>query len=207
MTLPEKTIERLSGYRRILLDCLAKGKTHIYSHELAALNHITAVQVRRDMMLMGFSSMQRKGYGVKELIDAIGVLIDTKKGLNIAVVGLGNLGRAVTTYFRGKRSKLNVVAIFDVDPEKIGRIVAGVKCYSDNDLPKLVKEMDISIVVLTVPPEQAVKSAETLVACGIKGILNLTTVPLNIPPNVFLEEHDMITSIEKVAYFVKNHQG
>jgi redox-sensing transcriptional repressor len=67
--------------------------------------------------------------------------------------------------------------------------------------------MDISIVVLTVPPEQAVKSAETLVACGIKGILNLTTVPLNIPPNVFLEEHDMITSIEKVAYFVKNHQG
>ncbi|MCK9323986.1 MAG: redox-sensing transcriptional repressor Rex [Bacteroidales bacterium] len=207
MTLPEKTIERLSGYRRILLDCLAKGKTHVYSHELAALNHITAVQVRRDMMLMGFSSMQRKGYGVKELIDAIGVLIDTKKGLNIAVVGLGNLGRAVTTYFRGKRSKLNVVAIFDVDPEKIGRIVAGVKCYSDNDLPKLVKEMDISIVVLTVPPEQAVKSAETLVACGIKGILNLTTVPLNIPPNVFLEEHDMITSIEKVAYFVKNHQG
>jgi redox-sensing transcriptional repressor len=207
MTLPEKTIERLRGYRRILLDCLAKGKTHVYSHELAALNHITAVQVRRDMMLMGFSSMQRKGYGVKELIDAIGVLIDTKKGLNIAVVGLGNLGRAVTTYFRGKRSKLNVVAIFDVDPEKIGRIVAGVKCYSDNDLPKLVKEMDISIVVLTVPPEQAVKSAETLVACGIKGILNLTTVPLNIPPNVFLEEHDMITSIEKVAYFVKNHQG
>lgn len=207
MTLPEKTIERLSGYRRILLDCLAKGKTHVYSHELAALNHITAVQVRRDMMLMGFSSMQRKGYGVKELIDAIGVLIDTKKGLNIAVVGLGNLGRAVTTYFRGKRSKLNVVAIFDVDPEKIGRIVAGVKCYSDNDLPKLVKEMDISIVVLSVPPEQAVKSAETLVACGIKGILNLTTVPLNIPPNVFLEEHDMITSIEKVAYFVKNHQG
>ena len=121
MTLPEKTIERLSGYRRILLDCLAKGKTHVYSHELAALNHITAVQVRRDMMLMGFSSMQRKGYGIKELIDAIGVLIDTKKGLNIAVVGLGNLGRAVTTYFRGKRSKLNVVAIFDVDPEKIGR--------------------------------------------------------------------------------------
>ena len=81
MTLPEKTIERLSGYRRILLDCLAKGKTHVYSHELAALNHITAVQVRRDMMLMGFSSMQRKGYGVKELIDAIGVLIDTKKGI------------------------------------------------------------------------------------------------------------------------------
>jgi redox-sensing transcriptional repressor len=207
MTLPEKTVERLSEYRRILLDCMAKGKTHIYSHELAGLNHITAVQVRRDMMLMGFTSMQRKGYDIKELIDAIGVLIDTSEGLNVAVVGLGNLGRAVTSYFRGKRSKLNIVATFDVDPEKIGRVVAGVKCFSDNDLPRLVKEMDISIVILTVPPEQAVRTADSLVANGIRGILNLTTVPLNMPPNVFLEAYDMITSIEKVAYFVKNHQA
>ena len=207
MTLPEKTVERLSEYRRILLDCLAKSKTHIYSHELAALNHITAVQVRRDMMLMGFTSMQRKGYDIKELIDAIGILIDTSEGLNVAVVGLGNLGRAVTSYFRGKRSKLNIVATFDVDPEKIGRVIAGVKCYSDNELPRLVKEMGISIVILTVPPEQAVRSADSLVSCGIRGILNLTTVPLNLPPNLFLEEYDMITSIEKVAYFVKNHQA
>jgi len=114
MSLPEKTIERLSEYRRILLDCLAQGQTHIFSHELASLNHITAVQVRRDMMLMGFSSMQRKGYNIKELIGAIGNLIDTSDGLNVAVLGVGNMGKAITGYFRGKRSKLNIVATFDL---------------------------------------------------------------------------------------------
>jgi redox-sensing transcriptional repressor len=207
MNLPEKTVERLSEYRRTLLDCIIQGKSHIYSHELAALLHNTAVQVRRDMMLMGFTSMQRKGYAIKELIDAIGELIDTAEGLNVAVVGVGNLGRAITGYFRGKRSKLNIVATFDIDPEKIGRMIAGVKCYSMDDFQKLTDELQISIAILTVPPEHSRKTADFVAAHGIKGILNFTTVPLNMPPHVYLEEYDLITSLEKIAYFVKHHQG
>jgi redox-sensing transcriptional repressor len=207
MSLPEKTVERLSEYRRTLLDCLNQGKSHIFSHELAALLHNTAVQVRRDMMLMGFTSMQRKGYAIRELIDAIGDLIDTTDGLNVAVIGAGNLGRAITGYFRGKRSKLNIVATFDIDPEKIGRMIAGVRCYSLDDFPKLVNELDITIAILTVPPEHSRNIADFIASNGIKGILNFTTVPLNMPPHVYLDEYDMITSLEKIAYFVKNHQG
>lgn len=207
MNLPEKTVERLSEYRRTLLDCLNQGKSHIFSHELAALLHNTAVQVRRDMMLMGFTSMQRKGYAIKELIEAIGELIDTTEGLNVAVVGAGNLGRAITGYFRGKRSKLNIMATFDIDPEKIGRMIAGVKCYSLDDFQKLTIDLQISIAILTVPPEHSRKTADFIAANGVKGILNFTTVPLNMPPHVYLEEYDMITSLEKIAYFVKHHQG
>ncbi len=207
MSLPEKTVERLSEYRRTLLDCLNQGKSHIFSHELAALLHNTAVQVRRDMMLMGFTSMQRKGYAIKELIEAIGELIDTSEGLNVAVIGVGNLGRAITGYFQGKRSKLNIVATFDIDPEKIGRMIAGVKCYSLDDFPKLVGDLQISIAILTVPPEHARNIADFVASSGIKGIQNFTTAPLNMPPHVYLEEYDMITSLEKIAYFVKNHQG
>lgn len=206
MSLPEKTVARLSEYRRILLDCLSKGQTHIFSHELANLNHITAVQVRRDMMLMGFSSMQRKGYDIKELIGAIGHLIDTPDGLNVAVIGVGNLGKAVTGYFRGKRSKLNIVATFDVDPDKVGRVVGGVKCYHADELPQLIKKLKVSVGILTVPPEYARSMAELLASNGIRGILNFTTVPLNMPGHVYLEEYDMITSIEKVAYFVKKQE-
>ncbi len=203
MNLPERTVARLSEYRRILLDCLAKGQTHIFSHELARLNHITAVQVRRDMMLMGFTSMQRRGYDIKELIRAIGDLIDTAEGLNVAVVGVGNLGRAITSYFRGKRSKLNIVATFDVNEEKIGKVIVGVKCYHTDEMELLIKKLNICIAILTVPPEYARNIAESLGQYGIKGILNFTTVPLNMPQDVYLEEFDMITSIEKVAYFVK----
>jgi redox-sensing transcriptional repressor len=206
MQLPEKTVERLSQYRRTLLDCLQKGKTHIYSHELASLHNFTAVQVRRDMMFIGYTSIQRKGYDVQELIEVIGHVLDTEEVQNVAVVGMGNLGKALTSYFHGKRSKLNIVAGFDIDPEKVDRVVSGVNCYSINRLPEIVAERNITIGIITVPPEIAAEVAEDLVVSGVKGILNFTTYPLSISPDVYLEEYDMITSLEKVAYYVKKHK-
>ncbi|MFC2151928.1 redox-sensing transcriptional repressor Rex [Bacteroidota bacterium] len=201
--LPEKTIGRLSEYRRTLLNCLAEGKTHIYSHELANLHNITAVQVRRDIMLIGYSTTLKKGYDVKELIDVIGEIIDTEIGLNAAIIGIGNLGRAITAYFNGKRTKLKIAATFDTNPDKANRVISGVKCYPMSELNKIIKEKNITIGILTVPPEDAAAVSESLIMSGIKGILNYTSTPLNVSPNVYLEEYDMITSLEKVAYFVK----
>lgn len=206
MTLPGKTVERLSEYRRTLLGCLNEKKNFIFSHDLAARLHITAVQVRRDLMLIGYSSVQRKGYDVRELIDTIGNIIDSEEGLNVAIIGIGNLGRAVAGYFKGKRSKLNLVASFDTDLQKINKVISGVKCYPYDEMEKTIKELAIKIVIITVPPDYAKEIAEEAVLFGIKGILNFTTVPLNVPSWVFLEEYDMITSIEKVAYFVKENK-
>ncbi len=205
MNLPGKTVERLSEYRRTLLGCLSEKKNFIYSHDLAARLHITAVQVRRDLMLIGYSSIQRKGYDVRELIDKIGTIIDSKDSINVAIVGIGNLGRAVAGYFKGKRSKLNLVASFDTDPQKIDRVISGVKCYSLADMEKIIGEQNIRIAILTVPADFAKETAEQVVRFGIRGILNFTTVPLNVPSWVYLEEYDMITSIEKVAFFVKEN--
>ena len=203
MMLPERTVERLSEYRRSLLQCLEEGKTHIFSHELAELHHNTAVQVRRDIMFIGYTSMQRKGYDVRELIDVIGDILDSEKGLNVAVIGVGNLGRAVTTYFIGKRSKLNIIATFDVDTTKIDRVISGVKCYPLSRLKEIVESNNISIAIMTVPADSATEVSTQLVESGIKGVLNFTTVPLNVSEDVYLDEYDMITSLEKVAYFVK----
>jgi redox-sensing transcriptional repressor len=207
MKLPEKTIERLSQYRRTLLNCLTKGQTHIYSHELAALLNITAVQVRRDIMFLGYTSIQRKGYDIKELVEVIGTLLDHNEVINVAVVGIGHLGTAITAYFKGKRAKLDIVAAFDIDQNKIGRVIAGVKCFAISQINDVIKSMNISIGIITVPPENASEVAEKLVISGIKGILNLTTVPLNVSVHVYLEEYDMVTSLEKVAYFVKKQKG
>jgi redox-sensing transcriptional repressor len=201
--LPERTVERLSEYRRSLLQCLEEGKTHIFSHELAELHHNTAVQVRRDIMFIGYTSMQRKGYDVRELIEVIGDILDSEDGLNVAVIGVGNLGRAVTTYFIGKRSKLNIIATFDVDTTKIDRVISGVKCYPLSRLKEIVKSHKISVAIMTVPADSAIEVAAQLVEAGIKGVLNFTTVPLPVAPDVYLDEYDMITSLEKVAYFVK----
>ena len=82
--LPHKTVERLSQYRRALLLILSKEKTHVFSHEIAQMQHITPVQVRRELMLIGYSWNLRKGYDIKELIDMIGNIIDTEKGQKVA---------------------------------------------------------------------------------------------------------------------------
>jgi redox-sensing transcriptional repressor len=205
MKLPGKTVERLSEYRRTLLECLNEKKNFIYSHDLAARLHITAVQVRRDLMLIGYASVQRKGYDVKELIEKIGTIIDSAETMNVAIIGIGNLGRAVAGYFKGKRSKLSLVASFDTDPQKVNKVVSGVKCYPHNEMEMVIKDLNIKIAIITVPPDYAKEIAEDVVRFGIKGILNFTTIPLNVPSWVFLEEYDMITSIEKVAYFVKEN--
>ncbi len=203
--LPHKTVERVSQYRRALLLILSKEKTHVFSHEIAQMLHLTPVQVRRDLMLIGYSGNLRRGYDIKELIDLIGKLIDTDKGQRVCVIGLGNLGKAMISYFKGKRSKLMIIAAFDTNPDKIDRIYDGVPCYHSSRLAEIVKKEDISIGIITVPADQAPAVAETLVVSGIKGILNYSPKPLNVSPYVYLEEYDMITSLEKVAFFAKKN--
>lgn len=203
--LPHKTIERLSQYRRALLLCHAKGMSHIYSHEIATIQHITAVQVRRDIMLIGYTGTLRKGYNVKELIDLIGQIIDSDDGINVCVVGIGNLGRAITNYFSGKRTKLSIVAVFDNDKSKIGKKYHRIECYDVNAIGKVIREKNIEIGIMTVPGENAQSITDLLVKSGIKGLLNYTPKPVNVPKEVYLEEYDMITSLEKVAFFVKTH--
>lgn len=206
MELPEKTIERLSEYRRVLLGFLAEGKTRVFSHELANRLHLTPVQVRRDIMLIGYSGTLRKGYDVKELADLIASIIDSETMQKVAIVGVGNLGRALIGYLKGKRTKLSVMAAFDVNPEKVNRVISGVYCHPIDKMEEVIKKEKISIGILTVPPEVAVETTEKMVLAGIKGILNYTSVRLNVPENVFLEEYDMITSLEKVTYYVKKMQ-
>jgi redox-sensing transcriptional repressor len=203
--LPHKTVERLSQYRRALLLILSKEKTHVFSHEIAQMQHITPVQVRRDLMLIGYSGNLRKGYDIKELIDMIGNIIDTEKGQKVVMIGLGNLGKAIISYFKGKRTKLTIVAAFDINPDKIDRIYDGVPCYNISRIAEIIKKESVTIGIITVPAEQAPAIAETLVHAGIKGILNYSPKPLNVSPYVYLEEYDMITSLEKVAFFAKKN--
>lgn len=201
--LPERTIERLSEYRRMLLECLCQGRTHIYSHELASMHGITAVQVRRDLMLIGFSSDTKKGYDVGVLIDFIGTILDSPDGLNVGIIGMGNLAQAVTHYFNGKRSKLRITAAFDIDPKKAGHTVAGIPCYHMDHFAEEAARHRIQVIILTSPSSVAAEMVEPITRAGVKGVLNFTSTPLNFPGDIYVEDYDIITLLEKVAYFSK----
>ena len=201
--IPEKTIERLSEYRRTLLACSKQGITHIFSHVLAGIHGITAVQVRRDLMLIGFSSDTKKGYDVQVLIDYIGSILDSDTPINIAVLGMGHLGQAITKYFNGKRLKLKITAAFDIDPAKVGTIIDGIPCYHMSTFETMAEELDLSMVVVSSPTKVAPTLVLPIINAGIKGVLNFTTTPLNIPQGIVVENYDITTLLEKVAYFVK----
>ncbi len=203
--LPDKTVERLSIYRRILISYQSSGNQYIFSHELASLIHITPVQVRRDLMLIGHSGTLRRGYEIRELINILARILDSERGIRVAVVGVGKLGSAIINYFTGKRAKLSMVAAFDVAPEKINRLYAGVYCYPTERLKEVIKSEDIDIAILTVPPGVVAATVEELVMAGVRGILNYTSTPVNVPSHIYLQEYDMLTSLEKVAYFVKKN--
>ena len=201
--IPEKTIERLSEYRRTLLKCHAHGITHIFSHVLAGMHGITAVQVRRDLMLIGFSSDTKKGYDVKVLIDFIDSILYSEQPINMAVIGMGHLGRAVTRYFNGKGLKLRITAAFDVDSAKVGTSIDGIPCYHIDEFESRVEELDISIVIVSSPTSVASTLVIPIINAGIKGVLNFTSAPLNFPQGIVVENYDITTLLEKVAYFVK----
>ena len=201
--IPEKTIERLSEYRRTLVKCHAQGITHIFSHVLAGMHGITAVQVRRDLMLIGFSSDTKKGYDVKVLIDFIDSILYSEQPINMAVIGMGHLGRAVTRYFNGKGLKLRITAAFDIDDSKVGTTIDNIPCYHIDEFESRVSDLDISIVIVSSPTSVASTLVIPIINAGIKGVLNFTSAPLNFPQGIVVENYDITTLLEKVAYFVK----
>ena len=205
-TIPEKTIERLSEYRRTLLACHKQGITHVFSHVLAGIHGITAVQVRRDLMLIGFSSDTKKGYDVQVLIEYISSILDSQTPMNIAIIGMGHLGQAITKYFNGKRLKLKITAAFDIDPAKVGQTIDGIPCYHMDSFERTVEERDISLVIVSSPTKVAPSLVLPIINAGIKGVLNFTSTPLNFPQGIVVENYDITTLLEKVAYFVKENE-
>lgn len=204
MEVSAKTIERLSLYRRALINLRQHNKQYIFSHELGSILNLTAVQIRRDLMLIGCSSKLKKGYEVEELIALIDKILDTDSGMNVAVVGMGNLGKALTTYFNNKREKLKIVAAFDADPAKTNQVIAGVQCYPLSEIPKIVVNEKIDIAMLTLPHDFVEEVAEKLMQAGIKGLVNYTSKPIKPSPGVYVEDIDMLTALEKVAFYVKS---
>jgi redox-sensing transcriptional repressor len=200
--LPPRTVERLSIYRRLLDKYKDLDEAHIYSHKLAGLLNLTPEQVRRDLMLIGLTGNHRKGYNIKALIGLIGNTIDRQEGHKMALVGIGNLGKAVLGFIRKAHTKMDVVAAFDIDRNKINTHISGVPCYDLNEAEHVIRHEQIRIVILTVPPEVATSTAALLLRSGIRGILNFTSVHLDVPQDIYLKDYDIITSLEEIGFFI-----
>ena len=186
---------------------LKQGRKSAYSHELAELAAVSSSQVRRDFMFIGSDGRSNSGYDLPELAKAIEPYISAQEPDNIALVGTGNLGRAVLSYFNGRRPNLAIKACFDTDPDKIGSIIHGCRCHSIDDTAEVVKAKNIYVAILAVPLIVAQDIAEILIKAGINGILNFTPVPLSVPTGIFVENVDLTMYLEKVSHYARNYRN
>ena len=141
----------MSRYRRLLQSLRESGVESIYSHQLARHAVVSAAQVRRDLMEIGYSGSPNKGYDVAACIDSISHFLDGPVRQEVVLVGAGNLGHAVLSHFADKSPSVAIVAAFDADPALDDTLVHGVRCFDVARMEDLVRDLGIQIAVLTVP--------------------------------------------------------
>jgi len=198
-----KTIARLSLYRRLLINSVEQAD-RIYSHELARRAGVSAAQVRRDIMSLGYSGTPNTGYEVRALVDNISDHIDAPQGQQAALIGVGNLGQALLSYFSsGKGTRLKIIAAFDTASTKTGGVLYGCRCYRIEEITRIVRQEGITVGIIAVPAEAAQETAYQLVAAGVTGILNFAPTPLKVPPYVYIENMDTAIALETVAFFAR----
>ena len=198
-----RSVERLSIYRRALSHSKHEFGPSVYSHQLAQACQLTAAQVRRDLMAIGYSGNPNSGYEVKRLVTSLAAFLDSQEGRAVAIVGMGYLGRAIATFLANRSHKIRLVAAFDVDLDKIGLSFGEVHCYSVRQMQEVLEDKGIDIGIITVPADHAQHAAEQLVAAGVAGILNFAPVVLRLHERIYVENIDMTVALEKVAFFAR----
>lgn len=193
MIIPDKVIERLSLYHYMLDDCPPEDM-YISSTKIARLLNIDNSQVRKDIKYLNNSGKCRVGYEVKALKKAIENKLGFSRQVDVFLVGAGNLGSALAKYEGFEHYGLKVLAMFDVDPLKVGNIVNGKKIFPLTKLPDLVKRMNIKVAILTVPRQCAQSAAEYIAAAGIKCIWNFAPCVLDVKPEVKVWNENLIGS-------------
>ena len=199
--IPLQTIGRLSLYRRLLLELLAGGMRQIYSHQLASAAVATPAQVRRDLMVIGFTGSPRKGYVVDELIGAINGVLAQSVETSVVLVGVGNLGRAILAYYTNRQPWVRFVAAFDRDADKANRIIHGCRVYPIDQVEDVLGREKIRAAVIAVPAGDAQQVADRLVLAGVRSFLNFAPVRLHLPTGAYVEDMDMTTALDRVAYY------
>ena len=204
---PKAVVGRVSLYLRQLEAFQRQGYTTVSSSQLGAVLSINNAQVRKDLAFFGQFGYPGIGYRIDELIAALRHILGIDRDWPLAMIGLGNLGRALLKY-RGFRSRgFHIVALFDNDPNKIGQTYDGLTVEPIEALRKIADARGITLAVLSVPADAAQRVADLIVGSGIVGILNFAPVPLNVPPSVNVVGVDLSVQLEHLAYKAQNAAG
>lgn len=203
----EKSVKRLCVYRRIIRRMIARGETLVRSNDLASKAGVSAAQVRRDIMSIGYQGSPNIGYQSGELYKSIGKFLGVVDQQKAALVGVGNLGKSILGYFDKRNLSIVLEVCFDTNEKIQDSFIHNCYCYPLEKLREIVEEQEIRIGIIAVPFVDAQLVADAFVEAGIKGILNFSPTNLTVPEDVYVDDMDITASLETVAYYTfPNHK-
>lgn len=203
MKLSRATVGRLSLYLRRLEGLLREGVTRVSSGLLGESLGVTDAQVRKDLASLGNLGHPGIGYTASELAVAIRRVLGIDREWSAALVGVGNLARALLHYHGFAERGFRIVALFDTDPAKVGQRVEDLVIHSLEDMGRVIAETKAELGILTVPAESGQAVAEALVAAGVRGLLNFAPGVLRLPPGVSVVSVDLTVQLEQLAFLVQ----
>jgi redox-sensing transcriptional repressor len=202
--IPDVVIYRLPFYTRVLRILAEEDIEVVSSQELGERLQMTPAQIRKDLSYFGKFGKQGKGYNVKQLLGELQKITGLDREWNMVLVGVGRMGNAILDYGKLALRGFKIVAAFDVDPQLIGKEIGGVVIQDISELDDTIREQDIKIGVVTVPPSQVQKAVDRLVGCGIKAILNYAPVAPRVPKDVRIRRVDPMLALQTATYHLKS---
>ena len=199
VSIPLPTLKRFPVYQGLLKECEQQGQEWISASYIAGKLGLKSIQVRKDLSCTGIVGKPKKGFLLKELLDAISFYLGQGNESDVILLGVGNLGKALLGDRRLTRHGFKIVAAFDIDPSLIDKEIAGHKIFSMEKLDDLIKRMGIKLAILTVPEQEAQPIANRIVDAGIQGIWNFSSLFLELPGNVAVINEDLGSRLALLA--------
>lgn len=198
-----KDVNRLLEYRQCLDQLKNLGFDKVYSYTLGDKAGVTPEQVRKDFSQYGIRGNKKGGYVINELLITINKIFRKNQVQNVIIVGMGNIGKALSQYENFKKININIVAAFDIDPTKHIKEL-GITVFPLNKLTNIIKEYKINTAIIAVPDIAAQKICNILVMDGIKGIMNFSPVVLQVPDDVIVNNINFGNELEGLIYEANN---
>ena len=202
ISVPDETVSRLLCYLRALLCLRDEGLKVVSSGRIAETCHMKPSMIRKDLSYFGDFGTQGVGYKVDELIAALRRILHLDKSMKAALVGVGNVGRALLFYPGFRQEGFEIVLAFDNDPRKIGKRINRVLVEDTATMEERIRNEGVRLAIIAVPVGEAPGVAQRLAAAGVKGILSFAPCQLKMPGHVKVGCVDLATEMAKLAYYM-----
>jgi redox-sensing transcriptional repressor len=205
--IPKATIQRMAIYVQVLEELIARKQKVVSSETLARECDVNPSQIRKDLAYFGEFGVRGVGYYTQDLLQAIIHFLGIDQTWNCALVGVGNLGRALLRHEQLRKRGFIIIAAFDCDPFKIGEVVAGHEIVCTRRLKEKRSELKIDIGLITTPPERAQRAANHMVEAGFKGIVNFAPTRIHVPEDVIVNYVDFTNHLISLAFHITHQKN